>query len=123
LLTADEAATVILGIDGTPIDANAAGVALFGSGEEHEDRSTLRDVLDQVPPQLLLDPEGGVWRGEIDLTRSGGPTSIETCTVLVRHDPLSSAGGCRRRWKPSAPSTGCGSTSAWHRICSPSTIC
>ncbi len=93
LLAADEAATVIIAIDGTPIDANAAGMALFGAADEQDDRSTLRDVLDQVPQQLLLDPEGGIWRGEIDLTRSGGPTSIEACTVLVRHDPLSSAGG------------------------------
>ena len=97
LLAADEAATVIIGIDGTPIDANAAGAALFGSvdgpADEQDDRSTFRDVLDQVPQQLLLDPEGGVWRGEIDLSRTGGPTCIQTCTVLVRHDPLSSAGG------------------------------
>ena len=97
LLAADEAATVIIGIDGTPIDANAAGAALFGSvagsADEQDDSSTLRDVLDQVPQQLLLDPEGGVWRGEIDLSRTGGPTCIQTCTVLVRHDPLSSAGG------------------------------
>jgi diguanylate cyclase (GGDEF)-like protein len=97
LLAADEAATVIIGIDGTPIDANAAGAALFGSvdgpADEQDDRSTLRDVLDQVPQQLLLDPEGGVWRGEIDLSRTSGPTCIQTCTVLVRHDPLSSAGG------------------------------
>ena len=97
LLAADDAATVIIGIDGTPIDANAAGAALFGSvagsADAQDDSSTLRDVLDQVPQQLLLDPEGGVWRGEIDLSRTGGPTCIQTCTVLVRHDPLSSAGG------------------------------
>jgi diguanylate cyclase (GGDEF)-like protein len=93
LLAADEAATVIIGIDGTPIDANAAGMALFGSADGQDERSTLRDVLDQVPQQLLLDPEGGIWRGEIDLSRLGGPPTIETCTVLVRHDPQSSAGG------------------------------
>ena len=97
LLAADEAATVIIGIDGTPIDANAAGSKLFGSPPDpagrHEDRSTLRDVLDQVPQQLLLDPEGGVWRGEIDLSRTGGPTCVQACTVLVRHDALSTAGG------------------------------
>ena len=97
LLAADEAATIIIGIDGTPIDANVLGAALFGSvtahGDEPDDRSTLRDVLDQLPQQLLLDPEGGVWRGEIDLSRPGGPTCVQACTVLVRHDPLSSAGG------------------------------
>ena len=97
LLAADEAATVIIGIDGTPIDANALGDALFGSAaghaDQHDERSTLRDVLDQVPQQLLLDPEGGVWRGEIDLSRPGSPICIQACTVLVRHDPMSSAGG------------------------------
>ena len=97
LLAADEAATVIIGIDGTPIDANALGDALFGSvaghAEQPDERSTLRDVLDQVPQQLLLDPEGGVWRGEIDLSRPGSPICIQACTVLVRHDPMSSAGG------------------------------
>jgi diguanylate cyclase (GGDEF)-like protein len=94
LLAADEAATVIIGIDGTPIDANAAGAALFGVPDAaQDDNTTLRDVLDQVPQQLLLDPEGGVWHGEIDLSRPGGPICIQGCTVLVRHDPLSSAGG------------------------------
>src|SRR4051794_30464096 len=95
LLSADETATVIIGIDGTPIDANAAGATLFNgvSHAAHDDHTTLRDVLDQVPQQLLLDPEGGVWHGEIDLSRPGGPVCIQACTVLVRHDPLSSAGG------------------------------
>ena len=76
LLAADEAATVIIGIDGTPIDANAAGAALFGARIRRAPasrRPTLRDVLDQVPQQLLLDPEGGVWHGEIDLSRAGRP--------------------------------------------------
>src|SRR5262245_16634576 len=97
LLDADETATVIVGIDGTPIDANAAGVALFGpvadQNGQADDRGTLRDVLDQVPQRLLMDPEGGVWHGEIDLSRPGGPACIEACTVLVRHDPMSTAGG------------------------------
>ena len=96
LLAADEVATIIIGIDGTPIDANAAGAALFGAAsaaDAADGRSTLRDVLDQLPQQLLLDPEGGVWRGDIDLSRPGGPTCVQACTVLVRHDPLSTAGG------------------------------
>ncbi len=97
LLAADEVATTIIGIDGTPIDANAAGDTLFGAAAPAangaEGRSALRDVLDQLPQQLLLDPEGGVWRGEIDLSRPGGPASIQACTVLVRHDPVSNAGG------------------------------
>ena len=96
LLAADEAATVIIGIDGTPIDANAGRrrrCSARRAEPAQDDVPTLRDVLDQVPQQLLLDPEGGVWRGEIDLSRPGGPTCIQACTVLVRHDPLSSAGG------------------------------
>ena len=96
LLAADEVATIIIGIDGTPIDANAAGAELFGTAsaaDAADGRSTLRDVLDQLPQQLLLDPEGGVWRGDIDLSRPGGPTCVQACTVLVRHDPLSTAGG------------------------------
>jgi diguanylate cyclase (GGDEF)-like protein len=96
LLVADEAATVIVGIDGTTIDANAAGVALFGEtsdGSGRRARASLRDVLDQVPQQLLLDPEGGVWRGEVDLTTAGDPTFIQACTVLVRHDPGSAHAG------------------------------
>src|SRR5262245_34366167 len=98
LLAADEAATVIVGIDGTPIDANAAAVTLFGAAPTGPDapadgQGTLRDVLDQVPQQLLLDPEGGVWRGEIDLTRAGGAPCVLACTVLVRHDATSSSGG------------------------------
>jgi diguanylate cyclase (GGDEF)-like protein len=94
LLAADEAATVLVGIDGTPIDVNPAGAALFGPTSSGGDvRAGLRDVLDQVPQQLLLDPEGGVWHGEIDLARVGGPPCIQSCTVLVRHDPTSTAGG------------------------------
>jgi diguanylate cyclase (GGDEF)-like protein len=94
LLAADEAATVLVGIDGTAIDVNPAGAALFGPTSSGGDvRAGLRDVLDQVPQQLLLDPEGGVWHGEIDLARTGGPPCIQSCTVLVRHDPTSTAGG------------------------------
>src|SRR5690606_34889452 len=73
LLAADEAATVIVGIDGTMIDANPAGVALFpgtGDGTSTDDGLVrLRNVIEQVPQQLLVDPEGGVWRGEIDFTQ------------------------------------------------------
>jgi diguanylate cyclase (GGDEF)-like protein len=92
LLAADEAATMIVGIDGTPIDANTAGVELFG-GTADDGPTPLRDVLDQVPQQLLLDPEGGVWRGEVDLSRAGGPPCVQACTVLVRHDASSPSGG------------------------------
>lgn len=97
LLAADEAATVIVGIDGTMIDANPAGVALFpgtGDGTSTDDGLVrLRNVIEQVPQQLLVDPEGGVWRGEIDFTQPGGPTAVHATTVLVRHDPAAPSGG------------------------------
>jgi diguanylate cyclase (GGDEF)-like protein len=53
----------------------------------------LRDVLEQVPQQLLVDPEGGVWTGEIDLARDGAPAAVHAITVLVRHDATSPSGG------------------------------
>ena len=95
LLIADEAATVLIGIDGTPIDANAAGAALFGTPQvpTADGRLALRDVLDQVPQQLLLDPEGGVWRGEIDLPQPIEGRRTYASTVLVRHDVQSPHGG------------------------------
>jgi diguanylate cyclase (GGDEF)-like protein len=96
LLDADEAATVIVGIDGSAIDANAAAVDLFrlsGGGATADLRVGIRDVLDQVPQQLLLDPEGGSWHGEVDLSQPGGPPCVQACTVLVRHDPTSPVGG------------------------------
>jgi diguanylate cyclase (GGDEF)-like protein len=98
LLVADEAATVIVGIDSSPIDSNAAGAALFAGplnalDPTPESTTTLRDVLDQVPQQLLVDPEGGVWHGEVDIRRPGLPALVQACTVLVRHDATSASGG------------------------------
>ena len=95
LLVADEASTVLIGIDGTPIDANAAGAALFGTPQvpSADGRLALRDVLDQVPQQLLVDPEGGVWRGEIDLPQPIEGHRTYATTVLVRHDLSSPHGG------------------------------
>ena len=97
LITADEAATVIIGIDGTVIDANPAGVALFpatGDGASADDgHQRLRNVIEQVPQQLLVDPEGGVWHGEIDFSLPGGPTAVHAATVLVRHDAAAPTGG------------------------------
>jgi diguanylate cyclase (GGDEF)-like protein len=95
LLVADEAATVVVGIDGTPIDANEAGAALFGSPREPtaDGRLAVRDVLDQVPQQLLVDPEGGVWRGELELPQPLGGHRTYACTVLVRHLITSPHGG------------------------------
>lgn len=95
LLVADEAATVVIGIDGSLIDANEAGAALFSEAATpgRSERSQLRFVLDQIPRQLLVDPEGGIWRGEIDLSVPDGPTAVHALTVLVRHDPTSPNGG------------------------------
>ena len=95
LLVADGSATVLIGIDGTPVDANRAGAELFGTPRTPtaDGRMALRDVLDQVPQQLLLDPEGGVWRGEIDLPQPIEGRRTYACTVLVRHDVTSPYGG------------------------------
>lgn len=93
LLVADEVATVVIGIDGTPIDANRAGATLFGRPSAADAREALRDVLDQVPTQLLVDPEGGVWRGELDLAVTGEGQRVYACTVLVRHVVTSPHGG------------------------------
>jgi diguanylate cyclase (GGDEF)-like protein len=95
LLVADDAATVLIGIDGTPIDANEAGAALFGTPQvpTADGRLALRNVLDQVPQRLLVDPEGGVWRGEIDLPQPLHGPRTYACTVLVRHLVTSPYGG------------------------------
>jgi diguanylate cyclase (GGDEF)-like protein len=97
LLVAADAATMIIGIDGSVLDANQAGAVLFPGhslpGETADGRDMLRDVIEQVPQQLLIDPEGGVWQGEIDLARPGMLSAIHDATVLVRHDPESPSGG------------------------------
>jgi diguanylate cyclase (GGDEF)-like protein len=95
LLQANAAATLVAGIDGTLIDANAAGAMLFGlaPGAPGDPTVSLRDILDQVPQQLLTDPEGGVWNGEIDLPVPGAAHVVHACTVLVRHDLASPFGG------------------------------
>ncbi len=96
LVAADEAATVIIGIDGAFIDANTAGLTLFpsvGTAEHTDCRNALGHVLDQIPQRLLVDPEGGTWRGEIDLASDVGPSAIHATTVLVRHDASSASGG------------------------------
>ncbi len=97
LLVAADAATMIIGIDGSVLDANEAGTRLFPSHSLPDDpidgRDMLRNVIDQVPQQLLVDPEGGVWQGEIDLGLAGTLAAIHATTVLVRHDPESPSGG------------------------------
>lgn len=96
LVAADESATVIIGIDGVFIDANTAGLTLFpgvGTAAQADCRTGLGHVLGQIPQRLLVDPEGGIWRGEIDLALDVGPSAIHATTVLVRHDASSPSGG------------------------------
>ncbi len=93
MLAAAEIATVIVGLDGSPIDANNAGTELFPSRAGADGRHIIAFVLDQIPQQLLIDPEGGVWRGDIDLASPGAPAAVHATTVLVRHDPSSPSGG------------------------------
>lgn len=97
VLLAAEVATVIVGLDGSLIEMNEAGQHLFPvrrlPGEEVDARDRIRHVLDQIPQQLLADMEGGVWRGEIDLSAHGAPAEIYATTVLVRHDAGSPSGG------------------------------
>ena len=97
MLAAAEIATVIVGIDGALIDANESGAELFAPRSSPDGRvdglEMLRHVLDQIPKQLLIDPEGGVWRGEIDLARHTAASAVHATTVLVRHDPAAASGG------------------------------
>lgn len=97
LLALADLAVVIVGLDGSMIEANAPGRELFPTrqvpGEPADGRASIRPVLDQIPQQLLVDPEGGVWRGEIDFAPHGAPPAIHATTVVVRHDAGSSAGG------------------------------
>ncbi len=97
LLAAAETATMIIGIDGSVIDANPDGARLFPSRSLPDDppdgREMLRNVLEQVPQQLLVDLEGGTWRGEIDLGTPNSMSAIYETTVLVRHDPELDCGG------------------------------
>jgi diguanylate cyclase (GGDEF)-like protein len=99
LLEADEAGTVLFGLDGTFIDANDVARAGLGITDDAEfaagtpARSLLRSLLDQVPQQLLTDPSGGSWRGEVDYAFPDGIPRVGSVTVLVQHDPTSPHGG------------------------------
>ena len=97
LLAAADVATIIVGIDGTVIDSNEAATRLFPSRSLPDDpddgMEMIRNVIEQVPQQLLVDPEGGVWEGEIDLGLPGALGVVHAATVLVRHDPESASGG------------------------------
>ncbi|MDJ0768441.1 MAG: bifunctional diguanylate cyclase/phosphodiesterase [Ilumatobacter sp.] len=97
LMDADQAAMIVVGIDGTLIDSNAAGDHLFPdpglSGPQHDGRHRIRNVLEQVPQQLLGDPEGGVWKGEIDFENEHLAHATWSATVLVRHEATAPNGG------------------------------
>lgn len=97
VLAAGDFATAIVGLDGSVIELNGLAEELFPErrlpGERASGRDRLRHVLDQIPQQLLTDPEGGVWRGEIDFATPGAPTVLHATTVVVRHDPSGPVGG------------------------------
>lgn len=97
LVDAAGIATIFTTLDGAVLDANAPGEELFRTHAapvgRPDGRESLRTVLDQVPQRLLVDPEGGVWQGDIDLAMPGGSASIQATTVFVRHDPEMADGG------------------------------
>jgi diguanylate cyclase (GGDEF)-like protein len=99
LLHADEASVVVFGLDGSLIELNQ--VARAGLGVESPAdlldgtpvRDLLRALLDQVPQQLLADPDGGTWRGDIDVVVPVLGARVFATTVLVRHVPALATGG------------------------------
>lgn len=97
VLVAAEFATAVVGLDGSEIELNELAAELFPErklpGERSDGRDRLRHVLDQIPQQLLADPEGGVWSGEIDFAAPGAPTLLHATTVIVRHDASAPSGG------------------------------
>jgi diguanylate cyclase (GGDEF)-like protein len=99
LLRADEAATVVFGVDGTLLEINDVARDGLGLAEDQPlgahsaATALLRSLRDQVPQQLLTDPTGGTWHGVIDVARPGMPQRVLAVTVLVRHDPTSPHGG------------------------------
>ncbi|MCU0261498.1 MAG: hypothetical protein MUE78_10800, partial [Ilumatobacteraceae bacterium] len=64
LLRADDAAVVVFGLDGSLVDLNDVGRAALGVHDDRDlvdgtpARDLLRALLDQVPQQLLTDPDG-----------------------------------------------------------------
>lgn len=88
LLDASDAATLVIGLDGSMIDANPAGSALFRPPDHTHPggRLPLNDVIDQIPAAVLAGPDGGIWRGHIDLATTDGPGATYDVSVVVRHD-------------------------------------
>jgi len=91
LLDASEAATLVIGLDGTMIDANDAGRLLFRPPDHSHPggRLPLNDVIDQIPASVLTGPDGGRWQGRINLATNEEPGATYEVTVVVRHDPTS----------------------------------
>lgn len=97
VLAAGDVAAAIIGLDGTIVEMNDLARELFPERPEPahppDGRDRLRHVLDQIPQQLLVDPEGGVWHGDIDFGLAGAPTTLYATTVVVRHDASAPSGG------------------------------
>lgn len=97
LVDAAGIATIFTTIRGDYLHANETGAELFRSqavpGGRLDGRESLRTVLDQIPQQLLTDPEGGVWQGDVDVSAHGTTDSVQATTVYVHHDPTSPDGG------------------------------
>jgi diguanylate cyclase (GGDEF)-like protein len=99
LLQADEASVIVFGLDGSVIDLNQVARAGLGVEDPAElvqgtpVRDLLRALLDQVPQQLLTDPDGGTWRGDIDVVVPVLGARVFATTVLVRHVPTLDTGG------------------------------
>ena len=91
LFEASDAATLVIGLDGTMIDANPAGRLLFQPPDHtHQGgRLPLNDVIDQIPGSVLTGPDGGTWQGHINLATREQPGATYEVTVVVRHDPTS----------------------------------
>src|SRR5690606_35523007 len=89
LLDASDAATLVLGLDGTIIDANPAGRSLFRPPDNTHPggRLPLNDVIDQIPSEVLVGPDGGIWRGTINHSTADEPGATYEVTVVVRHEP------------------------------------
>jgi diguanylate cyclase len=99
LLRADNAAVVILGLDGRLLEMNEVARAGLGVTDDRQlaeggtTQQLLRSLLDQLPQQLLRDPDGGVWHGVVDVSQQEQLPQVAAVTVLVHHDRDSAAGG------------------------------
>ncbi|MGH9133015.1 MAG: putative bifunctional diguanylate cyclase/phosphodiesterase [Ilumatobacteraceae bacterium] len=99
LLAADEAATLVFGLDRELIHVNDIALAFLGASDARQlvgdtpASALLRNLLDHVPQHFLRDPAGGVWRGDLDIAVPGGPPQTAAVTVLVHHDPTAPNGG------------------------------